>query len=126
MPLLTPAQVANLSNGGRLPIITAQTCLVGNFGLPGAEVIAETLIRKSDGGAAAVWSSSALSLNHRARTLGRGFYEATFPKDVTEPGELLVGEAVMRAQQRYRELQSEDGYLVDTYNLLGDPATVMK
>ena len=57
--------------------------------------------------------------------LGQAFYEATFPANEGEPGELLLSEAIRRAQQQYRS-QGADQYLLDTYNLLGDPASVMK
>ena len=73
-----------------------------------------------DSGAIAVWAPSGLSLNHRARRLGEGFYGATFGD-----GELVLGETVVKAQARY----AEDGlelHLLDLFNLLGDPATIMK
>ena len=118
--LLTAAQVPMLDNGERLPIITALTCLAGNFGAPGQESIGEVLLLDAQAGAAAVWAPSGLSRNDGARLLGDGFYEAIFGD-----GERIIGDAIRAAQARF----ARDGgavYLLDIYNLIGDPATVMR
>ena len=118
--LLTADDVSNLTNGDRLPVLTAFTCLVGQFGFPGQEAVSERLMLESGGGAAAIWAPSGLSRNNRASLLADGFYTATF-----EAGELVIGETILRAQESYPN-DGEDGYLLDIYNLMGDPATVMK
>ncbi len=112
--------IAALANGDRLPIVTAFTCLAGQFGFQGVDSIAETLLMTPHGGAAAIWSPSGMSVNNRAGELGQGFYKATF-----EEGELVIGEAILRAQMRYAK-EGNDKYLLDIYNLIGDPATIMK
>ena len=118
--LLTVLDVPALVNAERLPVVTAYTCLAGQFGFPGQDSVAEALVLKPDGGAIAVWSPTGLSINNRARVLGEGFYRATFCD-----GERVIGETILKAQKRY----AEDGaakYMLDIYNLIGDPATVMK
>ena len=67
-----------------------------------------------------MWSPSGLSLNNRAKLLGEGFYASTFEK-----GELVIGEAIREAQAHYAK-DGVDKYLLDVYNLIGDPATIMK
>ncbi|VAX07989.1 hypothetical protein MNBD_GAMMA26-1676 [hydrothermal vent metagenome] len=118
--LLTSDDVAALNNAERLPVLTALTCLAGHFAYPGFDAIAENLVIKPDGGAIAVWAPSSLSKNKRSNILGRGFYEATF-----QDGELVLGEALLKAQTNYAR-DGIDKYLLDTYNLIGDPATIMK
>ena len=118
--LLNAADVPSLDNAGRLPVVTAFTCLAGQFGFPGQESIAEALLISPNTGAAAVWAPSGLSYNDLARQLADGFYQAAF-----EDGELVIGEAILKAQAHYAK-QGAPQYLRDIYNLIGDPATVMK
>ncbi len=118
--LINSRDVPGLGNGQRLPVITAFTCLVGQFGFPGQESLGEVLMVEKDAGAVAVWAPSGLSLHDFARNLGEGFYSATFGD-----GELIIGEAVLKAQAAYAT-SGADRYLLDIYNLIGDPATVMK
>lgn len=67
-----------------------------------------------------MWAPSGLSLHALARTLGEGFYAATF-----QDGELIIGEAILTAQAAYARTGS-DRYLPDITNFIGDPATVMR
>lgn len=75
---------------------------------------------QAEAGAAPVWAPSGLCLHALARTLGEGFYAATF-----QDGELIIGEAILKAQAAYARTGS-DRYLLDIYDSIGDPATVMK
>ena len=109
-----------LANGDNLPIITAFTCLVGQFGYPGGDALGELLLVNPDKGAAAVFSPSGLSQNRLAKRLGSGFYAATY-----QGGELLIGEAILKSQKQFTD-SGDDIYLIDIYNLLGDPAMIMK
>ena len=78
------------------------------------------LLLSPDRGAVAVWAPSGLSMNDQARHLGEGFYGARFGD-----GERVIGEAILRTQDRYLD-QDGELHLIDIYNLIGDPATVMK
>ena len=118
---LTPEAIANLDNGERLPIVTAFSRLAGQFTFQGIESVAETLLLLPDRGAAAVWSPVGLSFNPQAWLLSEGFYNATFTD-----GELILGEAILSAQRHYAQAAGSERYLLNVYNLLGDPATVMK
>ena len=63
--LLTSADVAGLANGERLPVVTAMTCTVNRFAVPGVPSLGELLVKSPDGGAAAVWGPSGLSSTAR-------------------------------------------------------------
>jgi len=102
--LLTAFDVPTLTNTERLPVVTAFTCLAGQFGFPGQEAVSEALVVHPERGAAAMWSPSGLSLNHRSRILAEGFYDATF-----EDGELVIGEVILKAQRRYAEDGEDKG-----------------
>jgi hypothetical protein len=118
--LLTAADVATLHNGVRLPVVTAFTCLAGQFGFPGQESVSEALLVSADGGAAAVWAPSGLSEHARARLLGEAFYHEAFAA-----GRRRLGDSILGAQRRFA-LNGSDHYLLDIYNLIGDPATMPK
>ena len=74
-------------------MVTAFSCLVGQFGFPGQESLSELLMVDPEDGAAAVWAPSGLSRNDRARILAEGFYGATFD----DAGELVIGESILGA-----------------------------
>lgn len=118
--LLNLADVAGLTNGPRLPVVTAVSCLVNQFGLPGFDAIGEQLVTHPQGGAVAVWSATGLSLNRSARVLDIAFYEAIF-----SDGESVLGDAILNAQRRYARFGGPR-YILDIYSLLGDPALLLK
>jgi len=109
--LLTSGDVGTLSNGNRLPVVTALTCVSGRFAFPGYDCIGETLVMKTGGGAIAFWGPSGLSLNSEAKALGEGFIQGAFGRR-----ENLLGDAALNALRRGRSEASK------IYNLLGDPA----
>lgn len=110
--LLTNADVPGLANGERLPVLTAMTCTVNRFAVPGAQALGELLVKSATGGAAAVWGPSGLSVNAEARLLAERFYHATEPR---------LGDRVLRAIAEFRALGS-DPSLPQIYDVLGDPA----
>ena len=54
------------------------TCLAGDFAFPGYPGLAETLVRRGTGGAAAAWAPTGLSVNDHAVRLAERFYTAAF------------------------------------------------
>ena len=118
--LMRISDLESLDNASTLPVITAQTCLAGQFGFPGVDAIGELLLLRPDRGAVAVWAASGLSINDQAALLGDGFYRSAF-----ESGNRVIGDTILEAQRRYAEDQGDE-YLLDIYNLIGDPATIMK
>ena len=114
--LLTTSDLDGLSNSQRMPIVSAMTCLVGRFALPGYDSLAEQLVLKADGGAAAVWAPTGLSFNDEAIKLNKSLFRAVFEK-----GEYILGEVVLDALESYA-VQGNMPFMLSIYNLLGDPA----
>jgi hypothetical protein len=114
--LLTNADAAGLSNGDRLPVLTAMTCTVNRFAVPGIPALGELLVDRSGGGAAAVWGPTGLSSHGEARLLAERFYRTT-----GEPESARLGDRILKAMADYRALGG-DPALLELYALLGDPA----
>jgi Peptidase family C25 len=101
---------------GRLPVITAMTCTISRFAVPGTSSLGEDLVRGGTGGAIAVWGPSGLADNAQSLLLAEHFYRST---SVQPPPAL--GDRILQALKEFRDLGG-DGALLHTYNLLGDPA----
>ncbi|MFY9824778.1 MAG: C25 family cysteine peptidase, partial [Thermoanaerobaculia bacterium] len=114
--LLTDDDVPGLTNGGRLPVLTAMTCTINRFAVPGVPSLGELLAKSGAGGAGAVWGPSALSANGDARLLATRFYHAA---------DARLGDRLLRAIAEYRTLGG-DPTLPPVYVLLGDPALRLK
>jgi hypothetical protein len=106
----------SLVSGGGLSVMTAMTCVVGQFSVPGFDFLSEELILKPDAGAVAVWAPTGLSLNKKAKVLDETFFRAVF-----EDGDKVLGDAILKSLEVYDKEES-DTYMLDIYNLLGDPA----
>ena len=114
--LLTKTDVAAMNNTSRPPVTVALSCLVGRYEAPGLDSMGELLMRRSGGGAVAVWGPSGLSRNDPAKALGEAFYRA-----VLQEGSGTLGLAILHAIRGLQgDLYSRDTLAV--YNLLGDPA----
>ncbi len=114
--LLTNDDVAGLTNGARLPVLTAMTCTINRFAVPGAPSLGELLVNSAAGGAGAVWGPSGLSAHGDARLLATRFYHST---------DARLGDRLLRAIAEYRTLGG-DPALPPVYVLLGDPALRLK
>ncbi|MFL6196772.1 MAG: C25 family cysteine peptidase, partial [Thermoanaerobaculia bacterium] len=111
--LLTLADVPALGNHGRLPVVTAMTCTINRFAVPGTPALGEQLVKSGTGGAAAVWGPSGLSAHGEARLLAERFYQ--------DGGEARLGDRILRAVKEFRALGGQPD-LPRIYDLLGDPA----
>ena len=105
-----------LTNGVKLPVVTAMTCFMNNFADPFNNVLGEMLVMKDDGGAIAVWGPTGLSLNEEAVVLDKKLLQAVFGA-----GKKVLGEAIRQSLQEGRD-QGIQGFMLEIYNLLGDPA----
>jgi len=114
--VLQPQDLGLLTNGTRPTVMTAMTCIVGNYSVPGYPCLSELMVRQQSAGAAAVWSPTGLSQNELAVTLARGFYTAAFGS-----GNPRIGDAILAASRAY-EASGGAPYMLDIYVLLGDPA----
>jgi hypothetical protein len=107
--LFSSSDVEELPPGARLPLVLSMTCSSGPFDHPSADSIAETFLRLPDRGAIGV-----LAASWRIPSSAR-FSRALVGQLAVEGAS--IGEAVMRAKQ-----DESSRYLVESYNLLGDPA----
>jgi hypothetical protein len=118
--LFVLADVAGLSNGDRLPIVLALTCVAGRYGIPGFDCLSEAWLMKEGGGAVAVWSPTGLSMNHLAKILNQAFVISRFTD-----GERVLGEAIRSAMEDYATRGGEM-YILHILNLVGDPGLQVK
>jgi hypothetical protein len=118
--MLLSTDVPALQNEDRLPLVSAFTCIVGRFEVPGYDSLAEQLVLKSGGGAAAVLSPTGASLNTPAVRLAAGFFQA-----LSQDQDKILGSVFVRALQTYAALGGTP-FILDIYNLLGDPALAIK
>lgn len=117
--LLTSQDMPSLDNDERLPIAALMTCAVGQFAIPGFDSLAEQLVR-GPGGAAAAWSPTGWALNGHSRELDAAFVQA-----LRGPAQVRLGDAVVEALGNYARL-GHDPALLDLFDLLGDPAMMVK
>ncbi len=118
--LLTTSDVPSMTNGPRLPLLTALTCNVNRFDVPGFSPLGELLLLQPGGGAIAVWSSSGLSVHPEGKQLGQAFTYS-----LANPANHRLGDAVQQALRRYAAIPG----LLETmqlYTVLGDPAILLK
>jgi hypothetical protein len=114
--LLASSDVATLANGPRVPVLTAMTCAINRFAVPGISSLGELLIDQAGGGAAAVWAPSGLSVHSEAQLLAERFYRHLGDTDGARLGDLIL-----RALQDFQSLGGSKS-MIQIYNLLGDPA----
>ena len=117
--LLLSSDVDTLSNTSAFPVMTAMTCSAGQFATPGYDSLAEALVLKKDGGAAAVWAPSGMSFNIHAKILDTGFFHYIFNNS-----KAVLGKAIKESLKYYKAMGGPE-YMMDIYNLLGDPAMRM-
>ena len=114
------SDVDSFTNGYRLPVVTAMTCVAGQFAIPGYDSLSELLVLHEGGGAIATWAPTGLSQNDLAVILDEGFFRTAF-----EDGENILGDVVLKALVDYAVI-GKPVYMLDIYNLLGDPALDMR
>jgi hypothetical protein len=120
--LLTVGDIGTtVTNGGKMPIIAALSCLINRFEVPGlAPMLGEQLIVNAQGGASAVWSPTGTSNDATARTLGEKLFEAIYAKNISR-----IGDAALDAMTVLRNSQQVAAQELQVYTLLGDPAAVI-
>jgi hypothetical protein len=101
---------------GRLPVVLSMTCYSAPFDHPSADSIGEKLLRVGERGAVAVFAAS-------WRNAPRTKWGEVLVEELLSSG-TTIGEAVMRAKRSIGK-RAVSRSLVETYNLLGDPAVPM-
>ena len=115
--ILSVADVSSLAASNKLPVVTAYTCVVGQYGLPGSDSLSEVLAMRPKAGAIAVWAPTALEANEESVALGKLFTKNLFAGAKT----VRLGN-VIQASLKAGAVQGLPAGLLSTYNLLGDPA----
>ena len=110
--------VSGLNNGPRLPVVLQMTCLTGSFHNPAYATLDEALLRASNGGAAAVWGATGLGVSAGHAKLAQGFLQSVF-----RDHQSILGLAALSGKLALTADNPVYIDLVDTFNLLGDPAT---
>jgi len=98
------------------PFVTALTCAVNRFEVPGYACLGERLLDPARGGAVAVWAPSGLTARGDLRELGRGLERA-----LVLAGGTTLGEAVGEALASFRPA-GDPAVARLLFNMLGDPA----
>jgi hypothetical protein len=108
------ADAAQLTNGDRLPLVVAMTCLNGEFDDVYTISLAESLLNAPNGGAVAVWASSSLTEVDGQKSANLLLMQNLFPAGGGSP---RIGDAIQATK-----LGVPDGPLRTTWNLFGDPS----
>ncbi|MCX7009604.1 MAG: C25 family cysteine peptidase [Kiritimatiellaeota bacterium] len=114
--MLNTSDFSALTNRTTPSILTAMTCLINRFEMPGAEGFSERLLLEAPGGVAGVWSATGLSYNNLAEVLDRAFYVSRYQNGIS-----TLGEAVRQALKS-GQAQGVQRFELDIITLLGDPA----
>jgi hypothetical protein len=112
--LLTAEDARALSNRDRLPMFVLMTCLNGYFHDPGLDSLGESLLKAENGGAVAVWASSAQAEPDPQSVVNQEFYRQLSQSRT-------IGEAIMKAKNA-----TADRDLRRTWILLGDPTMKLR
>ena len=115
--LFRTAEQSRLTNDTRAAFAMIMSCTAGRFDIPGYDGLTETLLKASAGGASAAWAPAVLAHNDQNVILSRSLLDGLFDK-----GDERIGDAVRRALGVYSASRRMD-YMLDTFTLLGDPAT---
>jgi len=110
--------VGGLGNGDRLPVVLEMTCFTGLFHEPSGTTLDESLLRAANGGAVAVWGSTGLGVSTGHQQLAQGFLASVY-----QGGARSIGAGALAGKLRLLASGSSALDLVDTFSLLGDPAT---
>jgi hypothetical protein len=112
--------IPSLENGHKLPVALEMTCFTGSFQVPGLPTLDENLVRHPDGGAVAAWGSTGLGIATGHQWLAEGFLNSIYDDGSGELGlAALAGKLNLAGIGAYSDL-------IDTFTLLGDPATKLE
>ncbi len=73
----------------RKPVVTAFTCMINRFGVPGFTSLGEALVNQAHGGASAVFAPSGLSQHSSAMQLGDRLVQNTWQEQTPRLGDAL-------------------------------------
>ena len=114
--LFSSDDARTLTNGSRLPFFVSMTCLNGFFHDVYTESLAEVLLKAEQGGAVAVWASSALTEPWEQGVMNRELVRLLF-----NGGSLTLGEAASNAKAMVTDPDIRRSWI-----LFGDPTTRLR
>jgi hypothetical protein len=117
---LTKADVPALGNEGKLFVLQAVSCHIGLHGLPGFDALGEDLVIDPAAGAVAVFAPGWLSEHDEAKQLADRLLRQVFQLRQERLGD-AIREAMASAARN-----GVPRTLLDAYQLLGDPALVLR
>jgi hypothetical protein len=118
--------IPNLENGQKLPVVLEMTCFTGSFQFPDDPIhnatatLDEEMLRHPGGGAVAVWGSTGLGVSTGHHWLAEGFMKTIYQDGISE-----IGKAALAGKLNLVSVGTSLD-LIDTFNLLGDPATKLE
>jgi hypothetical protein len=115
--LFASEQIGSLGNDGRQPLMILMSCLLGFFGHPERDAMAEDLLLAPNGGAVAVFAPSSLTLSSDQGPLNRALLKA-----LLEDGQPTVGLAILEAKRSQSWETQAQRDVIETFTLFGDPA----
>jgi hypothetical protein len=115
--LFSSEQISSLGNDGRQPMMILMSCLLGFFGHPDRDAMAEELLLAEDGGAVAVFAPSSLTLSSDQGPLDRALVKALLREEAP-----TVGLAILEAKRSVAAETQGQRDVIETFTLLGDPA----
>ena len=122
------SDVSQLTNGLKLPMLTAFSCTIGDFANPAGKSLSEKLVLHNAGGSIANVTAATESYPDPNKYLCEGLYGRLLPRQLG--GEILpvgVGLLDAKAEAQIRTnfgpFASENNW---KYNLLGDPALTLR
>ena len=117
--MLRYKDVPGMTNGAAQPLFLSWTCYAGRYSepYPSSPAIGEVFVRAPGSGAIAAWASASLGTAWAHQLMNQGLFDALFQGDLR-----TLGPATMAGNLRLYQVSPYDGYELDTYVLLGDPA----
>jgi len=116
---LQQPEIAQLTNGLKLPLVQAYSCFTGVFS--NTYGFGEAFILHPGGGAIAYCANAAVGYLYTNRSMNDCFFQALFDRPDSLPPPTL-GEAFTAAKWNYFALHGFDpGEMIRTFVLLGDP-----
>jgi hypothetical protein len=114
--LFDTAAALLLANAAKTPLVISMTCMNGYFQDVWSDSLAEALLKAPGGGAVGVWASSTLTDSAPQATLNQAMITALYGG-----APVTVGEAAVTAKKAV-----SDPDVVKSWNLLGDPAMMVR
>jgi hypothetical protein len=135
-PSFTSANIPDLHNGSKLPVVFAVNCSSARFDLPSDPSFVEEQVELPSGGAVAGFGDTRDSPSFPNNHMALGFFDALFPSTVPGFGSpsptrrlgdvLLSGKAYMASQDGLDGQGGGDTYYEhQLFHLLGDPSMQM-